>query len=33
MLFDDTPRNSNIRLLRAAAAIESGADGVVITGD
>jgi 3',5'-cyclic AMP phosphodiesterase CpdA len=34
MLFDGTPRNSNIRLLRAAAAIEeSGADGVVITGD
>jgi len=33
-LFDATPRNSNIRLLRAAAAIEeAGADAVVITGD
>jgi 3',5'-cyclic AMP phosphodiesterase CpdA len=33
-LFDATPRNSNVRLLRAAAAIEeAGADAVVITGD
>jgi 3',5'-cyclic AMP phosphodiesterase CpdA len=33
-LFDATPRNSNIRLLRAAAALEeAGADAVVITGD
>jgi len=33
-LADATPRNSNVRLLRAAAAIEeSGADAVVITGD
>lgn len=33
-LFDATPRNSNIRLLRAASAIEdAGADAVVITGD
>ena len=33
-LFDATPRNANIRLVRAAAAIEeSGADAVVITGD
>jgi 3',5'-cyclic AMP phosphodiesterase CpdA len=34
VLFDATPRNSNIRLLRAVQAIEeSGADAVVITGD
>ncbi|MDF2692960.1 MAG: 3,5-cyclic-nucleotide phosphodiesterase [Labilithrix sp.] len=33
-LFDATPRNSNVRLLRAAAALEeAGADAVVITGD
>jgi 3',5'-cyclic AMP phosphodiesterase CpdA len=33
-LFDGTPRNSNVRLLRAVQAIEeSGADAVVITGD
>lgn len=33
-LFDATPQNSNVRLLRAAAAIEeAGADAVVITGD
>lgn len=33
-LSDGTPRNSNLRLLRAAAAIEeSGADAVCITGD
>ena len=33
-LFDGTPRNSNVRLMRAAAAIEeSGADAVCITGD
>jgi 3',5'-cyclic AMP phosphodiesterase CpdA len=33
-LSEATPRNSNVRLLRAAAAIEeSGADAVVITGD
>lgn len=33
-LFDATPRNSNVRLLRAAAAIEeAGVDAVVITGD
>jgi 3',5'-cyclic AMP phosphodiesterase CpdA len=33
-LSDATPRNSNLRLLRAAAAIEeAGADAVVITGD
>jgi Icc protein len=33
-LFDATPRNSNVRLLRAAAAIEeTGADAVIITGD
>jgi 3',5'-cyclic AMP phosphodiesterase CpdA len=33
-LFDATPRNSNIRLLRAAAALEeAGADAVAITGD
>ncbi len=33
-LFDATPRNSNVRLLRAAAAIEEAdADAVVITGD
>jgi 3',5'-cyclic-AMP phosphodiesterase len=34
VLFDGTPRNSNIRLLRAVQAIEeSGADAVLITGD
>ena len=34
LLFDGTPRNSNVRLMRAAAAIEeSGADAVCITGD
>lgn len=34
LLFDGTPRNSNVRLMRAAAAIEeSGADVVCITGD
>jgi 3',5'-cyclic AMP phosphodiesterase CpdA len=33
-LFEATPRNSNVRLLRAAAAIEeAGADAVVVTGD
>jgi 3',5'-cyclic AMP phosphodiesterase CpdA len=33
-LFDASPRNSNVRLLRAAAALdEAGADAVVITGD
>ncbi len=33
-LFDATPRNSNVRLLRAVAAIEeAGADAVVVTGD
>lgn len=33
-MFDATPRNSNVRLLRAAAAIEEAApDAVVITGD
>lgn len=33
-LFDATPRNSNVRLLRAAAAIEEAApDAVVVTGD
>lgn len=33
-LFDATPRNSNVRLLRAAAALEEAdADAVVITGD
>ncbi|MCW5835884.1 MAG: metallophosphoesterase [Labilithrix sp.] len=33
-LFDATPRNSNVRLLRAAAALEeAGADAVAITGD
>lgn len=33
-LFDTTPRNSNIRLLRAAAALEeAGVDAVAITGD
>jgi 3',5'-cyclic AMP phosphodiesterase CpdA len=34
VLFEGTPRNSNVRLLRAVQAIEeSGADAVVITGD
>ncbi|MBX3226942.1 MAG: metallophosphoesterase [Labilithrix sp.] len=34
VLFEGTPRNSNLRLLRAAAAIEeAGADAVCITGD
>jgi 3',5'-cyclic AMP phosphodiesterase CpdA len=34
LLFETTPRNSNVRLLRAAAALEeAGADAVVITGD
>ena len=33
-LFEGTPRNSNVRLLRAVQAIEeSGADAVVVTGD
>lgn len=33
-LYENTPRNSNLRLLRAALAIEeAGADAVVITGD
>lgn len=33
-LFEGTPRNSNVRLLRAVSAIEeSGADAVLITGD
>ena len=34
VLFEGTPRNSNVRLLRAAQALEeSGADAVVVTGD
>ncbi len=34
VLFEGTPRNSNVRLLRAVQAIEdSGADAVVVTGD
>lgn len=34
VLFEGTPRNSNVRLLRAVQAIEeSGADAVLITGD
>jgi 3',5'-cyclic AMP phosphodiesterase CpdA len=33
-LFDATPRNSNVRLLRSAQALEeAGADAVIITGD
>jgi 3',5'-cyclic-AMP phosphodiesterase len=34
LLFEATPKNSNVRLLRAATALEeAGADAVVITGD
>jgi 3',5'-cyclic AMP phosphodiesterase CpdA len=34
VLFDGTPRNSNVRLLRAVEAIEeSGADAILVTGD